>query len=66
MVVVALVLVVELLPLRVVNGELVEDLRETEGEVVVDFRKLLRLWSTTRSGEGSKTKSATLGDSVSL
>ena len=51
---------------RVVSGEFIEDLLEGVGEVVVDLRRLLRRCKTTLSGDGSNTKSATRGDSVSL
>ena len=53
-------------PFLVVNGEFIDSRLDGEGEVVVDFRRLLRRCKTTLSGEGSKTISATRGDSVSL
>ena len=49
------------------TGELTDDLREVAGDPNAVFRlRLLLRSSTTLSGEGSKTISATLGDSVSL
>lgn len=53
-------------PFLVVNGEFIDSRLDGDGEVVVDFRRLLRRCNTTLSGEGSKTISATRGDSVSL
>ena len=53
-------------PFLVVNGEFIDSRLDGEGEVVVDLRRLLRRCKTTLSGEGSKTISATRGDSVSL
>ena len=53
-------------PFLVVSGEFIDSRLDGDGEVVVDFRRLLRRCKTTLSGEGSKTISATRGDSVSL
>ena len=53
-------------PFLVVSGEFIDSRLDGDGEVVVDLRRLLRRCKTTLSGEGSKTISATRGDSVSL
>lgn len=46
--------------------ETADDFLDDIGDTELVFLRLLFLCKTTRSGEGSNTISATLGDSVSL
>jgi hypothetical protein len=43
-----------------------DDFLDDAGDTELVFRRLLFLCRTTLSGDGSKKRSATLGDSVSL